>query len=66
MNVVCDVFCILQESCLLLHNKTILNDYTVTCGATLSDLEPSDGLSKVCMHDLQCYEPLEKLIFDEV
>ena len=39
---------------------TILDDYTFTCGATLSDLELSSSLSKVCIRDSQCYNPLEK------
>ena len=39
---------------------TILDDYTFTCGATLSDLELSSSLSEVCIRDSQCYDPLEK------
>ena len=42
---------------------TILDDYTFTCGATLSDSELSGSLSKVCICDLQCYDPLEKLYY---
>ena len=41
----------------------MLDDYTFTCGATLSDLELSGSLSKVCIRDLQCYDPLEKLYY---
>jgi hypothetical protein len=37
------------------------SDYTYTCGATLSDLDIS--LADVCIRDIQCYDPLEKLYF---
>ena len=64
-NVACCAFCILRESCLNARQNlvTILDEYTFTCGATLSDLELSDSLSDVCVRDLQCYDPLEKLYF---
>ena len=42
---------------------TILDDYTFTSWATLSDLELSSSLSEVCICDLQCYDPLEKLYY---
>ena len=42
---------------------TILDDYTFICGPTLSDLELSGRQSKVCICDLQCYNPLEKLYY---
>ena len=42
---------------------TILDDFTFTCGATVSDLELSDSLSDVCVRDVQCYDPLEKLYY---
>ena len=44
---------------------TVLDDYcnTFTCGATLSDLELTGRLSEVCIRDLQCYNPLEKLYY---
>ena len=34
---------------------TILDDYTFTCGATLSDLELSSSPSEVCIRDSQYY-----------
>jgi len=43
--------------------STLLEDYTYTCGATLSDLELPDSLSSVCVRDVECYDPLEKLYF---
>ena len=43
--------------------STLLEDYTHTCGATLSDLELPDSLSSVCVRDVECYDPLEKLYF---
>ena len=39
-----------------------LADYTYTCGASLS-LNLSGRLSDVCIRDLQCYDPLEKLYY---
>ena len=30
---------------------------------TLSDLELPDSLSSVCVRDVECYDPLEKLYF---
>ena len=52
----------------ILATKTITwlakaTDYTYTCGATLSDLELPDSLSSVCVRDVECYDPLEKLYF---
>ena len=41
----------------------ILDDYTFTCGATLGDSELSGNLSNVCVRDVQCYDPLEKLYY---
>jgi len=43
--------------------STLLDNYTYTCGATLSDLELPDSLSSVCVRDVECYDPLEKLYF---
>jgi len=40
--------------------STLLDDYTYTCGATLSDLELPDSLSSVCVRDIECYDPLKK------
>ena len=42
---------------------SILDNYTFTCSATLSDLELLDCLSDICVRDLECYNPLEKLYF---
>ena len=46
---------------------TILDDYTFTCSATLSDLELSGSIhvhvGEVCICDLQCYDPSEKLSY---
>ena len=41
--------------------STLLEDYTYTCSATLSDLELPDSLSSVCVRDVERYDPLEKL-----
>ena len=55
------------ESCPLLHARqalaTILDDYTFTCGASLIDLELTSTLTEVCVRDLQCYDPVEKLYY---
>ena len=41
--------------------STLPEDYTYTCGATLSDLELPDSLSIVYV--FECNDPLEKLYF---
>lgn len=42
---------------------TILDDYTLTCGATLSGLELACSLSKVCIRDLQCMlQPIWEIV----
>ena len=43
--------------------SALLEDFTYTCGATLSDLELPDALSDVCVRDLQCYDHLEEIIY---
>ena len=43
--------------------KSLLEDYTFSCGAALSDLELPSVLSEVCARDLQCYDPVEKLYY---
>lgn len=62
----CGVYYTLNENYELHYEKkklsTLLQDYTYTCGATLSELELPDSLSSVCVCDLQCYLP-EKLYF---
>ena len=40
-----------------------LADFTYTCGASLSDLDLSDRLAEVCIRNLHCYDPLEKLYY---
>ena len=40
---------------------TILDGYTFSCGASLHDLELPSTPSQVCVRDLQCYDPVEKL-----
>ena len=42
---------------------TILDGYTFSCGASLHDLEFPSTLSQVCVRDLQCYDPVEKLYY---
>ena len=43
--------------------ESLLDDYTFSCGAALSDLELPSVLSEVCARDLQCYDPVEKLYY---
>ena len=43
--------------------ESLLEDYTFSCGAALSDLELPSVLSEVCARDLQCYDPVEKLYY---
>ena len=43
--------------------ETILVDYTFTCGANLQELELPDEMSEVCVRDVPCYDPLEKLYY---
>ena len=64
----CDMRCLLYSPrklspALRKQLSTLLEDYTYTCGATLSDLELPDALSSVCARDIQCYDPLENLYF---
>ena len=40
-----------------------LEDYTYTCGASFSDLGLQGRLAEVCVRDVQCYSPLEKLYY---
>ena len=43
--------------------STLLEDFTYTCGATLSDLDLPALLSEVCVREIQCHYPVEKLYF---
>ena len=43
--------------------STILDNYTYTCGASLNDLELPVTLEHVCIRDIQCGEPVEKLYY---
>ena len=40
-----------------------LEDHTFTCGSNLSDLNLMDTLGEVCVRDLNCYDPVEKLYY---
>ena len=40
-----------------------LEEHTFTCGSNLSDLNLTDNLSSVCVRDLNCYDPVEKLYY---
>ena len=42
-----------------------LEDYTYTCGAQLSELglDGRLGDGTVCVRDIRCYEPVEKLYY---
>ena len=42
--------------------ESLLEDYTFSCGAALSDLELLSVLSEACARDLQCYDPVEKIV----
>ena len=43
--------------------STAMNDYTYTCGASLSDLCLPGRLKNVAIRRLHCYDPLEKLYY---
>ena len=43
--------------------ESVLEDYTFSCGAALSDLELPSVLSEVCARELQCYDPVERLYY---
>ena len=43
--------------------STLLEDFTYTCGATLSDLDFPALWSEVCVPEIQCHDPVEKLYF---
>ena len=43
--------------------SSITTTHTHMYGATLDDLEILGSLSEVCIHDLQCYDPWEKLFY---
>ena len=40
-----------------------VEDYTHTCGAQLKDLGGSFEKERICMRNICCYEPLEKLYY---
>ena len=41
----------------------MLDDFSYTCGASLSDLGLARRLEEVVIRDLQCHDPLEKLYY---
>ena len=43
--------------------QSVFEDFTYTCGASLSDLDLSGRLQDVVVRDLRCYDPLEKLYY---
>ena len=43
--------------------SSVLNEVSFTCGASLSALKLTDRLSEVCVRDLQCFDPVEKLYY---
>ena len=64
----CEMWRLVYSKCKLtaverLQLDNPLSDYTYTCGATLSDLDLNSRLADVCIRDIQCYDPLEKLYF---
>ncbi|CAB4024059.1 Hypothetical predicted protein [Paramuricea clavata] len=64
----CEMWRLVYSMCKLtaverLQLDNALSDYTYTCGATLSDLDLNGRLADVCIRDIQCYDPLEKLYF---
>ena len=40
-----------------------LQEHTFTCGANLSDLNLTETLRDVCVRDLSCYGPVERLYY---
>jgi hypothetical protein len=40
-----------------------LDDHSFTCGASLSALNLDGKLSEVCVRELKCYDPVEKLYY---
>ena len=64
----CEMWRLVYSKCKLtaaerLQLDNALSYYTYTCGATLSDLDFNGRLADVCIRDVQCYDPLEKLYF---
>ena len=64
----CEMWCLLYSPRKLSSTArqelaTLLDDYTFTCGASLNDLELPSTLAEVCVRDLQCYDPVEKLYY---
>ena len=43
--------------------NSLLEDFTYTCGASLSDLDLPPMLSSVCVRDIHCHDPVEKLYY---
>ena len=39
--------------------KSILDNYTYTCGSSMGDLHLCGRLSTVCIRNIRCHEPLE-------
>ena len=40
-----------------------LEGHTFACGSSLADLDLTDTLSNVCVRDLNCYDPVQKLYY---
>ena len=40
-----------------------LQEHTFTCGANLSDMNLTENLCDVCVRDLSCYDPVERLYY---
>lgn len=59
----CEMWCLLYAPRPRQELESLLDGYTFSCGATLSDLELPSILSEVCARDLQCYDPVEKLYY---
>ena len=43
--------------------NTALSDFTYTCGTNFAGLNLNGRLSEVCVRDVNCYDPLEKLYY---
>lgn len=46
--------------------ETSLDQYTFTCGVSLSDLNLQDRLADVCVRDFECHNPVEKLYYEPI
>jgi len=59
----CDMWRLLYSKTKLHNTELLLVNYSYTCGSSLQDMEFPEPFSEVYVHNINCFDPIEKIYY---